>query len=291
MRFFCPKCWSDYPEDAARCPTCGLDILTFWRGKNYVEKLIAALDHPEAETPERAARILGNLGEEGAVESLIKLVSKTEDVYVARAAVEALAQIGTPQACDFLVKVAQSHRARMVREAAKGTTMNKKKRGGKDKTTDPPFLRLPVAEGVIIPFSDLVLDYSGTLSQDGTLLPGIAQRLRDMAKIIRVSVLTADTFGKAVRQLGDIPIEVKVVRTGTDKADFVRRLGPERVIAIGNGRNDVPMMSIAGLSVAVIGPEGAAGELLRVAHVIVTDIHHALDLIIHPLRWKAVLRD
>lgn len=256
-----------------------------------MERLIVALNHPEHETSERASWILGNLGEERAVGDLIKLVNTTQDVYVARAAVEALAQIGTPQACDFLAKVAQSHKAGMVREAAKGTTMNKKKRGGKDKTTDSAFLRLPVAEGVIMPFSDLVFNYSGTLSQDGILLPGIAQRLRDMAKIIRVSVLTADTFGKAVRQLGDLPIDVKVVRTGTEKADFVRRLGPERVIAIGNGRNDVPMMSIAGLSVAVIGPEGAAGELLRVARVVVTDIHHALDLIIYPLRCKAVLRE
>jgi len=291
MRFFCPKCWTDFPKEVAQCPNCGLDIRAFWEGKIYVDRLIIALNHPEHETAERASRILGNLGEVRAVGDLINLVKTTQDVYVARAAVEALAEIGTPQACEFLVTVAQSHKARMVREAAKGATMKKTKRGAEDTAGRSSFLSLPVAEGATAHFSDLVLDYNGTLAMDGTLLPGVGLRLRELAKLIRVNVLTADTFGKAARQLGDLPIEVKVIRLGQDKADFVRQLGPDRVIAIGNGRNDVPMMSIAGLSVAVIGPEGAAGELLRVAQIVVTDIHHALDLIVYPVRCRAVLRD
>jgi soluble P-type ATPase len=68
-------------------------------------------------------------------------------------------------------------------------------------------------------------------------------------------------------------------------------LGSEKVIAIGNGRNDMPMMEIAGLAIAVIGPEGAAGEMLRIADAVVRDIHDALDLVTHPLRLKATLRD
>jgi soluble P-type ATPase len=136
-----------------------------------------------------------------------------------------------------------------------------------------------------------VLDYSGTLSLEGSLLPGVMERLYELSRSIRITVLTADTFKKAKSQLKGLPVEVKVIRTGQEKADFMRELEPERAIAIGNGRNDVPMMAIAGLSVAVIGSEGAAGELLRVADIVVADIHHALDLIINPLRLKATLRD
>lgn len=51
------------------------------------------------------------------------------------------------------------------------------------------------------------------------------------------------------------------------------------------------MMAIAGLSIAVIGPEGAAGEILPAADVVVTHIHHALDLILNQLRLKATLRE
>jgi predicted amidophosphoribosyltransferase len=90
MRFFCPRCWHDFERDEARCPHCGLDIEEFWNSKDYVEKLIAALHHPEKETPIRAAWLLGQLKDPRAVPPLIELVKETEDVYIARAAVQAL---------------------------------------------------------------------------------------------------------------------------------------------------------------------------------------------------------
>ena len=68
-------------------------------------------------------------------------------------------------------------------------------------------------------------------------------------------------------------------------------MGPVEVIAVGNGRNDIPMMEVAGLSVAVLGPEGAAADLLVCADVVTRDVGDALDLILHPLRLKATLRD
>ena len=41
----------------------------------------------------------------------------------------------------------------------------------------------------------------------------------------------------------------------------------------------------------MIGPEGASAELVMAADVVVHDIRDALDMIIHPLRLKATLRD
>ena len=152
-------------------------------------------------------------------------------------------------------------------------------------------INLELRGGETKSFTDLVLDYTGTLSLDGTLLSGVAQRLERLAKNVRITVLTADTFGTAAAQLKGLPVEVKVIRTGTDKANAVRGMGSEKVIAIGNGRNDVAMMELAGLAIAVIGPEGAGGEVLRVADVVVRDILDALDLVTHPLRLKATLRD
>jgi len=154
-----------------------------------------------------------------------------------------------------------------------------------------PPIKLEVPGTETKSFTDLVLDYTGTLSLDGTLLPGIAERLERLAKAVRITVLTADTFGKAKGQLAGLPVEVRIVETGQDKAEFVKKLGAERVIAIGNGRNDIPMMALAGLRIAVIGREGASAELLLVADVVLHDILDALDLITNPLRLKATLRD
>ena len=108
---------------------------------------------------------------------------------------------------------------------------------------------------------------------------------------MRITVLTADTFGKAELELKGLPVEVRIIRRGRDKADFISKRNPDLTMAIGNGRNDIPMLAAAGLGIAVMGPEGAARELISSADIVVTHIHHALDLIIHPLRLKAVLRD
>jgi len=152
-------------------------------------------------------------------------------------------------------------------------------------------ISLDLGQGQTRRFTGLVLDYTGTLSLDGTLLPGVAQRLERLAKDVRITVLTADTFGKAEEQLAGLPVDLHIVETGMDKAGFVKTLGAEHVITVGNGRNDVAMMTLAGLRIAVIGPEGASAELLLVADAVVHNILDALDLITNPLRLKATLRD
>jgi hypothetical protein len=119
MRFFCPRCWSDFPNDVTSCPDCGLDIPAYWRGKDYVGKLTAALKHPETETVIRAATILGDLHEKAAVKDLIEILAATSNVYVACAAVIALGRIGTPRARKFLAGVSRDHPANMVRDAAR----------------------------------------------------------------------------------------------------------------------------------------------------------------------------
>ena len=118
MRYYCPYCWHDFAEDLPRCPDCGLEIHRFMGEKDYVGKLIVALGHPEQETPIRAAWILGNLRDERAEEPLIKLLGRTQDVYIACAAAEALGKLGTRRARQFLKDVSGTHPASMVRDLA-----------------------------------------------------------------------------------------------------------------------------------------------------------------------------
>jgi soluble P-type ATPase len=140
-------------------------------------------------------------------------------------------------------------------------------------------------------FHGLVLDFTGTLSLDGALLPGVAHRLQALATDLAITVLTADTFGTARAQLAGLPVGVQVIRDGAEKAEVVASMEPDGVIAIGNGRNDVPMMGVAGVGIGVLGPEGAPGDLLKSVDIVVRDINDALDLILNPLRLRATLRD
>jgi HEAT repeat protein len=85
--------------------------------RDYVEKLIAALDHPEPTTPVRAAWILGTRKERSAVPRLIRLVRESVDPYLVEAAVEALAGIGDPAGLEA-IHFAATHGAARVRDRA-----------------------------------------------------------------------------------------------------------------------------------------------------------------------------
>jgi soluble P-type ATPase len=124
----------------------------------------------------------------------------------------------------------------------------------------------------------LVLDYNGTLAVDGEPLAGVMNALKNLAQSLEVHVLTADTFGK-VRS-----------RLDTGKLDYVKALGVERTVCMGNGRNDRLMLKEAALGVAVILDEGVAVETLNSADVVCTGILSALELLTNPLRLTATLR-
>lgn len=139
----------------------------------------------------------------------------------------------------------------------------------------------------------LVLDYNGTLANDGRLLPGVRGRLVKLAETVTVHVITADTFGNVTAALAGLPCTVRIlpqVGQAHAKMAYVAELGRGATVCIGNGRNDRLMLQSAALSIAVIGPEGAAAEALAAAKIVVGSPLAALDLLLYPLRIVATLR-
>lgn len=139
----------------------------------------------------------------------------------------------------------------------------------------------------------LVLDYNGTLALDGRLLPGVAEKLSQLARHVQIHVITADTFGLAKSQLVALPLTVTVTAAegqAQAKRQFVSGLGADTVVAIGNGRNDREMLDAAALSLALIQREGCATETLASAHIVSTSILDALELLCSPKRIVATLR-
>lgn len=140
----------------------------------------------------------------------------------------------------------------------------------------------------------LVLDFNGTLAADGQLIPGVAERLVQLSNTLGVHVITADTFGMVQKAMEGLPATVRIlppVGQGHAKMAYVAQLGRTNVVAIGNGRNDRLMVQSAGLGIAVVGPEAAAVDTVRAANVVATSILTALDLLLHPLRLVATLRE
>ena len=139
----------------------------------------------------------------------------------------------------------------------------------------------------------VVCDYNGTLALDGDLLPGVRESLATLAERVQVHVITADTFGLAKDRLAGLPVGVTIIPGESQdqaKLDFVSKLGAERVIAIGNGRNDGGMLSAAAVGVVLIQHKGACAKTLMSADVVCTDILDALQLLHEPKRLVATLR-
>ncbi|MDY6911129.1 MAG: HAD family hydrolase [Chloroflexota bacterium] len=142
--------------------------------------------------------------------------------------------------------------------------------------------------------SHLVLDVSGTIACDGTLIPGVTTLIRDLQPQIEVHLLTADTHqaqDKIDRELGITGARLKTdMHEAEQKAEFIRGLGREEVVAIGNGANDALMLKEAALGMAVLGQEGVAIDALQSADLLTGNILDALDMLLHPRRLIGTLR-
>lgn len=139
----------------------------------------------------------------------------------------------------------------------------------------------------------LMLDFNGTLGIDGMLQHGVASRLEQLARHIEIHVVTANSHGNVREQLGGINCHIVIVdpkHQNLQKAEYLKNLGAENTIAIGNGRNDRLMLRKAAIGILTLQTEGAAVEALVMADVVVKDIHDALDLLLHPKRLLATLR-
>ena len=140
--------------------------------------------------------------------------------------------------------------------------------------------------------SHLILDYNGTIAEDGNIIEGIRPRLAELSKELSIYVITADTHGTAAKKCEGLPLQVLTFPTtevGKIKAEEVTKL-EGGVITIGNGFNDIQMSDAADLSICVIGKEGCCGALLAHSDVVVTSIEDALDLLLKTGRLRATLR-
>jgi soluble P-type ATPase len=143
----------------------------------------------------------------------------------------------------------------------------------------------------------LVLDVNGTVACGGQLIEGVRERLQALrASGWQVHWITADTRGRQALLDEELGWPARRLATGepggeaAQKASFVRSLGADAAVAIGNGSNDVAMLRESSLGIAVLGPEGLALETLTAADLLAPDILAALDLLGDPSRLVATLR-
>jgi P-type E1-E2 ATPase len=155
------------------------------------------------------------------------------------------------------------------------------------------MIELDIPGRGLIRLEHLVSDVNGTLAVDGRLMDGVTSKLTGLADRLQLHLLTADTHGRQEsidQQLGLTAVRVPAEAGGKAKAEYVKKLGAETVAALGQGANDAAMLKAAAIGIAVLSPEGASGEALAAADMIVPDILSALALFERPMRLVATLR-
>ena len=145
----------------------------------------------------------------------------------------------------------------------------------------------------ILNLEHAVFDYNGTLAKDGFPEKNVLNELQELNKILKVHILTADTFNRVKKELANYPFNIHILTAGNEteqKRIFVENLDQKTVVCFGNGNNDAGMLKNSALGIGVIGGEGISSKVMENANIIVRNIHEGIELLFNPLRIKATLR-
>lgn len=156
------------------------------------------------------------------------------------------------------------------------------------------MLEITIPSRGVLQLNHLVLDYNGTIAEDGYVIDGVVERLEALSQHLAVHVITADTYGDAAKRLEPLPVRFSLLSDHLQdeaKQRYVRTLAARECVTIGNGRNDALMLAEAVLGISVMQSEGLSRHALDASDVVVPDINSALDLLLSPKRLIATLRN
>jgi len=152
------------------------------------------------------------------------------------------------------------------------------------------MIRFDIPERGVIELHHAVFDLNGTLATDGTFIPGIPDRLQQLGTLLEVHILTAGTPGNIAEFEQTLGRAFHLITHGDEKRRYVEQLGPQTVVAFGNGTNDIGMLRVAAIGIAILGTEGLSMSALRTTDVLVASPLDAIDLVLSPKRLLATLR-
>ena len=103
------------------------------------------------------------------------------------------------------------------------------------------MIKIEIPGWETLEFFHLVLDFNGTIARDGHIHNKVKDAICLLGKKVTIHVLTADTRGDVAEATRRLPVVIEKLEgtdTSAEKAAFVRSIGRDHVIAIGNGIND-----------------------------------------------------
>lgn len=155
------------------------------------------------------------------------------------------------------------------------------------------MLKIEVPGQQTLEIENIVFDLDGTLTVDGRIHPKTKDRINLLARRTTIYVLDDDSRGQAQDVLKKVKaqiVRIEDVNVEDAKTAFVRKIGAEHTVAVGNGHSDRLMVHEASLGICVLSREGTSSETIQNADIVFSSILDALDFLSRPLRQKATLR-
>lgn len=145
-----------------------------------------------------------------------------------------------------------------------------------------------------IEIKNIVFDYNGTIAIDGKLIDGVKENINELSNKFNFFVITADTFGSVEQELKSVNCKIiKIEKSLQDisKEKFIKELGSNTALCVGNGRNDKLMLKEAILGIAILQDEGICTQTLLNSDILVKSILDVFEFLNDKNRLIATLRN
>lgn len=155
-------------------------------------------------------------------------------------------------------------------------------------------MKIDIPEREPIELENIVFDYNGTIAVDGRPIKGVIENINELSGQFRFYVITADTYGSVEKELESATCEViKIPESNQDisKLNFVKKIGSNSTLAIGNGRNDKLMLQEVVLGIGLLQDEGICTGALLASDIVLKSIMDVFDCLKNTNRLVATLRN
>ena len=146
----------------------------------------------------------------------------------------------------------------------------------------------------VFEIKNIVFDYNGTVAIDGKLIKDVSKNINELSSDFNFYVITADTYGTVEKELEHTNckvITIPITDQDISKLNFVKKLGLNTTLSVGNGRNDKLMLKETILGIGVLQDEGICTETLLNSDIIVKSIFDVFTYLRDPNKLIATLRN
>lgn len=153
-------------------------------------------------------------------------------------------------------------------------------------------IKIPGKESFEI--KNIVFDYNGTIAINGKLIKDVSSNINELSSNFNFYVITADTYGTVEKELENTNCKVITIPSleqDISKLNFVKKLGLNTTMSVGNGRNDMLMLKETILGIGVLQEEGICTETLLNSDIVVKSIFDVFSYLKDANKLIATLRN